>query len=135
LTGEAIDDRGQNAGSKRFRASDPDLADRRIGKRFNIPDTLPQLVECNLAAPEEGLTVKRRLDSARAAVQKPHPDGRLEIGDGLGNDRLRHAERAGRATHGAGLDDGEQHMEIAQSEPAADSALPFDPFCHSQTPI
>jgi hypothetical protein len=135
LTGEAIDDRGQNAGGKRFRASDPDLADRRVDQVFDVPDALPQLVECNPAALEEGMTIERRFDAARAAVQKPHSDGRLEIGDRLGNDRLRHAQLAGGAAHGAGLNDGEQHMEIPQSEAAADPALPFDAFRHSQTPM
>src|SRR5271163_4406422 len=82
-TGQFIDNRRQHAGGKRFRATDPDLSRRRISQKFDVSDPLPEFVEGDLTATDQGLPVKRRLDAAWAAVEKPHADRTLQVGYGL----------------------------------------------------
>ncbi len=82
-TGQFIDNRRQYAGGKRLRATDPDLSRRWISQKFDVSDCLPELVEGDLTATEQGFPVKRRVDAARAAVEKPHADRTLQVGYGL----------------------------------------------------
>jgi hypothetical protein len=115
----------------------PTLISPKVGsaRKFNIPDALTEFIEGNLATIEEGLATERRRDATRTAVEKSYACGCFEIGDRLRDHRLRHAEMRGRLHHAGGLNDREQNVEIAQAEPAADRALPFDSLRHSLKPI
>jgi hypothetical protein len=48
---------------------------------IDVSDPLPKFVEGDLTATEQGLAVKRRLNTARAAVEKPDANRILQIGD------------------------------------------------------
>src|SRR5271169_6265329 len=134
-TGQFIDNRRQHAGGKRFRATDPDLSRRRISQKFDVSDPLPEFVEGDLTATDQGLPVKRRLDAAWAAVEKPHADRTLQVGYGLRHNGLRNPQMGCRLHHAARPNDGDEKMQIPQPQPAADAALPTGLGRHSQTPI
>src|SRR5262249_26613620 len=94
-------------------------------------DALLELVENDGPALEQGAAVDRRLDTLRIAVKQAHAEGMLQIGDHLGDGRLRNAEMCRRLGHAAALHDGEEHVEIAQPETAANLAFPVDLSCHA----
>ena len=56
---------------------------------------LPQFVECRTTAREQRAAVDRRLDAASAAIEKPHAERMLEIGNHLRHGRLGYAELRG----------------------------------------
>src|SRR5262249_31867648 len=107
----------------------------RIGQEFDVPDALLQLVENRNTAFEERAAVDRRLDALGTAIEKPHAESMLEIGDHLGNGRLGNAEVLRRLGHAAALDDGGEHMQVPQSQPASNLAFPVDLSKHREVPL
>jgi hypothetical protein len=122
--GHAVDDRGHEPRHQRFRTADPHLSGTGIGQELDISNPLFELVEDHVATIEQGPRVDRRLDALGAAVEKPHPQRVLQVGDRFGNGRLGHAELSGALGHAAALGDRGKDVEIAQFEPPADAALP-----------
>jgi hypothetical protein len=98
----------------RLRAADTQFARRRIGEKFDVPDPLPELVEHGEAAPDDRLAVLRRLDAPGAALEQPHAERMLEIGDRARDCRLRGAETLRRLRHAAGLDHRHEHAHVVQ---------------------
>ena len=80
---------------------------------FQSSDTLLQLVEDGDAGVAERLTVAGQLNAAPAAIEQPHAEGVLEIGNRLGDHRLRDREISSRAPHGAGVCDRHENAEVA----------------------
>src|SRR5258708_7018358 len=104
----------------------------RIGQEFDVPDALLQLIENRNTAFEQCAAVDRRLDALGAAIEKPHAEGMFEGGDHLGNSGLRNAEVLRRLGHAAALNHRREHMQVSQSQPAADLTLPVDLSQHRE---
>ena len=96
MSRELLDD-GGNESRERVRGADPDFARSPVGQKFDVPDALLQLVEGGNAALKERTAIDRRFDAARASIDKPYAERRLEIGDHCRNGRLGNAERLRRA--------------------------------------
>src|SRR5262249_15176070 len=126
LRGELLDDIRQHARCERFGASDADFARARISEELDVANALLELVERDRAALEQGTAIHGRLDALGAAVEQPHAQRMLEVGDDLRNGGLRHPELCGRLGHAAALHDREEDMQVAQPQPTADLALPID---------
>src|SRR5262245_23059485 len=78
--GEQLDDLREHGGRYRFGISDRQLACGGVGEELDIPDALPQLIECHPAAREQSLSIERRLDTARTAIEELDAQSVLEIG-------------------------------------------------------
>ena len=92
--GELFDDLRKDRVPNRQRISDRQLACRGIGQELDIPDALPQFIECRPAAREQSARVERWLDPARAAIEELHAQRMLQVGDdlrhsGMGNTEMR----------------------------------------------
>ena len=61
-----------------------------------------------------------------AAIELPHAERLLEIGDHLGNRGVGNTEVSRRLGHAAALNDGAEHVQVPQFQPAADLTLPVD---------
>lgn len=65
-----------------------------------------------------------QLDAAPAAIEQPHAEGVLEIGNRLGDHRLRDRKISSRAPHCAGVCDRHENAEVAQFEARTDAVAP-----------
>ena len=73
----------EDVGPYRLWISDGKFAGCRIGQKLDVPDSLPQLIECRPATHKQSTGVRCRLDPARAAIEKPDAQGMLQVGDHL----------------------------------------------------
>src|SRR5262245_24255272 len=65
-----------------------DVTDAGVDEKFDVLDALPELIErCN-AVFDEGAAILRRLDAARTAFEKTHPDRVFQVGNRSRNSRL-----------------------------------------------
>src|SRR4029453_8878448 len=96
VLGKAPDDRRKYRGQKRLLAADPQVTDLRVGKVFDIPPALLQLIERRDASPVQRGTVYRWLTPPGAAIEKPHAVTLFEVGDRFGHGGLGNAELLGR---------------------------------------
>ena len=107
----------------------------RIGERRDFVHALAQFVEHGDAAPDECPAIGRRLDALPAPVEEPHTEGLFQVSDRLGHCRLRHVEGRGGLAHAAGLNDGQQNIDVAQFEAAADPVVPLRDVGHCKVVI
>ncbi len=101
-----------------------------IGKKLDSPYALLQFIEGCQASLEHRAAIHRWFDTPRTAVEKPHADGVLEVGDDFRNSRLRDSEMCGCLCHAAALHDGDKHVQVAQFDAATDLTFPIDFSCH-----
>ena len=101
------------------------LSHRRIGKRRDVLNALPQFVKHCDAPLDERAAIRRRLYALPAPVEQAHAEGVFQVGDRLGNGGLRHVEGARRLPHAAGLNDGQQNIHVPQFEAAAETVVPL----------
>src|SRR5215510_4664762 len=106
-------------------ASHAYLSRRRIGKRCDVLNSLPQFVEHCDAALDQRTTIWRGLNALAAAVEQAHAQCVLQIGDRLRDGGLRHVEGACCLAHAACLDNGQQNIDVSQFEAAADAVVPL----------
>jgi hypothetical protein len=99
--------------------------DRRIVKELYIEGALLQFVKDSDAAIEQRSTIDRELDPMGISIEEPHIEYALQIGDGLRDHRLRRCEMPGRLCHAALSRQGNQDIEVAQLDAAADSVSKF----------
>src|SRR5215217_645853 len=92
---------------------------------LDLSNALLQFVEHAQASPQQRAAVKSGLDTLGGAVEQANAEHMLEIGDGLGNHRPRDRETIRRLRHIPSLDDGQENMQVARLEPAANSILPL----------
>jgi hypothetical protein len=109
------------------------LSHRRIGKRRDVLNALPQFVEHCDASLDQRAAIRRRLYALPAAVEQAHAEGVFQICDRLGHGRLRHIEGGGRLPHAARLNDGQQNIHVSQFEAAADAVVPLRGGGHSKS--
>ena len=83
LSRESLQDRDKKSCCNRLRASDPQLAGIGVGNELDVSDPLAQLVECRLAARQQGLAIRGRDDSFGSAIQEPHAERMLKAADHL----------------------------------------------------
>jgi hypothetical protein len=110
--GEPVDHGQDRTGRDRLRTSDAELSRRRIGKKLDVLNALPEFIEDGDAAPDDGTAVLRRLDSPRAALKKKHAERAFQVGDGARDGRLGRAEALRGLRHAAGFDHGHEHSHI-----------------------
>src|ERR1051325_5773954 len=89
--GKALDDRWQDL-RRPFRTAELHLARAWIGQELDLANTLLEFVERGPAASEQGAAKDRQRHAARAAVEKPCPEGVLQVRDQLRDGGLRHPE-------------------------------------------
>jgi hypothetical protein len=82
---------GQESGCGGHGTPDPDLPKRWVGQKFDVPDGLPQFIECGSRTIEQSLSVKSGLDTAWAAVEQSRVQCQFEIGNRFRNVWLRYA--------------------------------------------
>jgi hypothetical protein len=115
-------------GRHHLRAPDSQLAAVWIGKKLDLFDALSQLIEDSQAALQESATIDCRLHALRRAIEEPHAQRVLEIGDGLGDDGTRDGKPLGRLRHVPLLGHSEEHVQISRFEPTADAIRPLHGF-------
>ena len=109
------------------------LPHRRIGKRCQVLNALSQFVEHCDASLDERAAIRCRLDALPAAIEQAHAEGVFKMGDRRGNGGLRHIEGDRRLPHAAGLNDGEENIQVSQPETAADTVVPLRGGGHSKS--
>src|SRR5262249_32215619 len=107
----------------------------RISEKLDVLDALAQLVERGKPALEQGLAIGRRLDPLAAAIEQADAERTLQVSDRLRYDRVRDRQAFGGSRHAAGLNDGEQDIDVPQFEAATDAVLPLHVSLHRQTAI
>ena len=122
---EVLRDRGQHAGHRDLRAADAQFPGIGSGQEFELAQALPHLVEDGHAAFEQRLAIGGELDSLGAAVEQPDAQGMLQVGDGLGDDRVRDCEMRGGLRHAAPFGHGEHDMQVPQPDAAPDAIRPI----------
>ena len=127
--GELLEDL-RNRSQNKFSRADPQFPDGRVGQEFDVPNALSQLIEGREAAPKQRVPVHSGLDTPRASVKKFHADCVFEIGNNLRHCWSRNAQLRCSFGHAANLRDGEEHVQIAKSQAAANLALPVDLLPH-----
>src|SRR5262249_47558439 len=108
----------------RVGGADTDLARRRVGKELDVLHALAQVVEDGDAAFLQGETIERRRNAAPAAIDQPHAERVLQLGDRLRYGRLRDIEPARRLAHAAGVDQRGEDVEVAQLQAALGALVP-----------
>ena len=93
--GESFDDLRKEGVRDRQGISNRQLACRGIGQELDVPDALPQFIECRPAARKQRARVGRWLDPARAAIEKLHAQRMLKVGDDLRHSRMGNTEMLG----------------------------------------
>ncbi len=131
LSRQPMNDRRIDCGYGVLAPSHAYLAYCRIGERRDVLHALPQFVEHGDASLDERAAIGCRLYALPAPVEQAHAEGVLQIGDRLGNGGLRHVEGTRRLAHAAGLNDGHENIDVAQSEAAADAVVPLRGGGHS----
>ena len=126
LLSEALHDLREDSSRNGYRTSNSYFAQRRIGQILDVLDALLQLVEHDESAFEQRVTVPSRLDALRASVKKSHSELVLKIGDNFRHSRGGNSQLCGGLGHAAKLRDSEKHVQIPQSQPAADLTVPVD---------
>ena len=119
-------------GGQQLRISNDKLTRGGIGQEFDVPDSLPQLVECHPAAREQRAGIHRRLDAARAAIEKPRAQSMLQIGDHLRHGWLGNPELYRRLGQAARLHDREEHAQVPQAQASADVIVPVGYLDHKR---
>ena len=112
--------------------SHANLAHRRIGKRRDVLNALPQFVEHGDAPLDQRAAIRCRLYTLPAPVEQAHAESAFQISDRLGNGWLRHVEGACRLAHAAGLNNGQQNIHVPQFEAATDTVVPLRCDGHSK---
>ena len=74
---------GAKLAASGYDAADPNFAGRRVGKKFDLLDALPELIECGEPVLENRATIERGLDTLPAALEQTHAERVLEIGNRL----------------------------------------------------
>jgi hypothetical protein len=123
-TEDAVDHGRAEGGRHRDRGADAHFAGRRVGEKFDVLHGLAQFVEHHQAAIEQRAPVDRRLDALRRAIEHAHTERVLEIGDRLRHHGVRDRKRARGLRHVSALHHREQDVQVAQLEPAPDTAAP-----------
>jgi hypothetical protein len=126
LQGKPLDHRSKYRGRKGLRAPDAQLSGGRIGHELDLFDALLEIIERSRAALQQREAIHRGLDALWSTVQKPHAERMLEVGNDLGNGRLRDVEIRCSLGHAAASHDGVEDVQVAQLEAAADLFLPVD---------
>ena len=103
-----------------YRTSNPHFTHWPGGQVLDVLDALLQLIEDRARACEQRISVHGRLDAARAAVEKSRAQLVFEIGNHLRHGRLGNSQLCGGLGHAPVLDDCEKHVQIPQSQTAAD---------------
>jgi hypothetical protein len=129
LSAQPTEDGRQEAGNEGFVASNPDLANRRIGEKLDVPHSLTQVVEDSHPTIQQCATVDGGLDALRAPIEKSNPERAFQICNGPGHGGLGHVEFVGRFSHAAGLNNGHQNIELAEFQPASDPRVPRHGLC------
>src|SRR5262249_48024575 len=114
----------------RERACDPNFTRCRVRQVLDVLDALLQLVEHDERALEQGMAIAGRLDALRASVKESYAEPMLQIGNDLRHRWNGYTELRRCFRHATALRDDEKHMQVAQSQPAADLAVPIDLFEH-----
>src|SRR5262249_50179707 len=96
-----------------------------IGKKFDLFDALPELVENRETALEKCPTVKSWLDAFRRAVEQRHPERFLQLGDGLGDYGPRNGELLCSLCHVPLFGYRQEYMQIARLEPTTNALRPL----------
>src|ERR1051325_5438482 len=90
LARKLFDEDSAKARGKRNRGSDPQVSRRGVGEKLHVLDGLPQFIECDDAAIEQGASVNRGLDTLGATVEEPDAERVLHVSNRPGYGRLRH---------------------------------------------
>lgn len=122
--GKLVHNIRQQGGGQGLVAADPDLACGGIGQEVELLNSLAELVEYVGAPAKKRLAIKGGRDALWTAIQQAQADGMFEIGECLGDGRLGDRQALGGLCHAAFLGSGEQHVKIAQAQPAADPRGP-----------
>src|ERR1044072_2104622 len=130
-----LEDRLQDRGGDGFRTPDPYFANCWIGEEFKLLDPLPEFVERRHAAPFERRAARGHVDAAWPAIQQLHAKSMLQVCNDLRYGRLRDSQLLCGFRHAAETYDRREHVEIAQTDTAADLALPIDLLCHRKSPM
>src|SRR4029450_8123704 len=114
-------DYGRNkASSEKVVASNSHFSSGGIGEKFDVLDSLTEVIEHSRSAIEKDPTVLGQLDALRVAVEQSHANSAFQFGDRPGNGGLGRIEERGRLAHVAGLHHGHQDMEVVQLHPESD---------------
>ena len=125
----------EERGGYELRTANAQFAHPRISEKLDVLDALSQFVESGKAAPLERSAIRGRLDALSFAIEQPHAQRVLKVGDDLGHGRLRDAELLGRLGHASDPNDRRKHVEIAQTQAPANLAFPVDLLEHRMLPI
>ena len=132
LVRKPMDDGRIDRGDRVLAPAHAYLSHCRIGERRDVVHALAQFVEHGDAALDERPATGRRLDALPTPVEEPHTEGLFQVSDRLGHCRLRHVEGRGGLAHAAGLNDGQQNIDVPQFEAAADPVVPLRDGGHSR---
>src|SRR5258708_29358882 len=74
----------------------PDMKSRRrgVGQKFELLDSLPQLIEHSRSTTDERTAIRRGLHAVAGAIKKAQPKGVLHVRNSPGHRRLGDCERA-----------------------------------------
>src|SRR5215467_6726603 len=125
LPKELLGEGWQDPRNHDLRATNSQLAAVGVRQGLDLFYALSQLVEDGHPALEQGLTIRRQFDAVRAAIKQAHAQALFEIGDRLGDDRMRDGEALGGLRHAATLRHRQQDVEIPKFELAPDSVSPM----------
>ena len=87
-----VDQMRQEAGCDRLRCGISHLTHRGIGEVLDLGDAEPKLVQYRNSPFEKRAAVRRRLDTQSTALDQPHAEQLLHLGDRLGHGGLRQVQ-------------------------------------------
>jgi branched-chain amino acid transport system substrate-binding protein len=81
-TEETVDDRGNRSSNLDLGKADTQISAVGVGQKFDLLEPLPHLVEDSDAAIEQRPAVASQFDALRVAVEQPHAERVLQVGNG-----------------------------------------------------
>ena len=123
--GKIEQDRRQISDRDGFRTADAQFPACRVGQKVDVHHALFKFVERGVAASEQSAAVHGGLDASPAAVEQTDLERVFQIGNDLGNGRLRDAQSLRGPRHAAFRRDGCKNVEIAQPQMPSDPIFPI----------
>ncbi len=114
-------DRRQHTGQDDLGTADGEFTRRRVGEELDPLEPPAHLVEYVDGRLEQCPSIRRGLNPLGAAVEQTDAQRLLQLGNRLGDNRMRDGEPGGCLRHAAGFRHRKHDVQIAQTDATADT--------------